>query len=283
MMLSALAFSIMALFVKQIGLLGIPVLEMVAARSLVSLLISYIMVKRLGIPVLGNRKGLLFARGLVGFLALICVFYALTHLPLAEATVLQYLNPMFTVVLALVFLKESATQGSLICIALSFVGLLVIVQPDFVISTSIIEFENIAIMAAVAGAFGSAIAYTLVRSLNKTEHPLVIVIYFPLVALPISVALLWNDFVMPQGVEWLYLLAIGVATQIGQIGLTKSMQTETAGRATSFSYLQVVFAVVFGFIFYSEMPSSETLFGAGFIILGAYINVRWKETGKTAC
>ncbi|PHS72183.1 MAG: EamA family transporter [Cycloclasticus sp.] len=280
MMLSALAFSIMALFVKQIGLLGIPVLEMVAARSFVSLLISYTALKRQGVNPWGRRKGLLLARGLVGFVALICVFYALTHLPLAEATVLQYLHPMFTVILAVLFLKEGATQGSLICIALSFVGLLVIVQPSFIFSSFVVEYDSLALIAALTGAFGSAIAYTLVRSLNKTEDPMVIILYFPLVSLPISVVLLWNNFVMPEGITWLYLLAIGLATQIGQWGLTKSLQTETAGRATSFSYLQVVFAIVFGFVFYTEVPSISTLLGAGFIIFGAYINVRWKETAK---
>ena len=135
-------------------------------------------------------------------------------------------------------------------------------------------------MAAVAGAFGSAIAYTLVRSLNKTEDPMVIILYFPLVSLPISVVLLWNNFIFPEGITWLYLLAIGVATQIGQWGLTKSMQTETAGRATSFSYLQVVFAIVFGVIFYDEIPSIETLIGAGLIIAGAYVNVMWQRNAK---
>jgi drug/metabolite transporter (DMT)-like permease len=278
MMLSALSFSIMALFVKQVGMLGIPVLEIVAARALVSLIISYVGLKRRGIHPWGNRKGLLFARGFVGVAALICVFYAITHLPLAEAMVLQYLHPMFTVIIALFFLKEGLSKGSLVCIGLSFIGLLLIVQPSVLFSSSTIEFESLAVTAAIAGAFGSAIAYTLVRSLNKTEDPLVIILYFPLVALPVSVVLLWNDVVIPEGITWVYLLIIGVATQVGQWGLTKSMQTETAGRATSFSYLQVLFAIIFGFVFYDEVPSLITLFGAGFIIFGAYINVRWKHT-----
>lgn len=277
MMLSAFAFSIMALFVKQVGMLGVPVLEMVAARSFVSLVISYIAIKRLGIAVLGSRKGLLFARGFVGFFALNCVFYALTHLPLAEATVLQYLHPMFTVLFAMLFLKERTSRGSLICIAFSFLGLLVVSQPAFLFPSAVVELDNLAVVAAIAGAFGSAIAYTLVRNLNKTEHPLVIILYFPLVSLPICIVLLWGNAVMPEGIAWFYLLLIGLATQVGQWGLTKSMQTETAGRATSFSYLQVVFAVALGFVFYGESPSLSTIFGAGFIVIGAYVNVIWKE------
>jgi len=276
MVLSAFAFSIMALFVKLVGDKGVPVLEIVAARSLVSLVISYVGIRREGIELFGTRKALLAARGLTGFAALICVFYAITHLPLAEAMVLQYLHPMFTAVLALLFLKELIKVGTIICIALSFLGVLIIVQPSFLFASTTVNFNEFSVMVAIAGAFGSAVAYTLVRSLAKTEHPLVIILYFPLISLPASIILLWGEFVIPEGVTWFYLIAIGVATQIGQIGLTKSMQTESAGRATSFGYLQVVFAMFFGVLVYGEYPSIETLLGAGLIIVGVYLNVAWK-------
>ena len=274
MILSALSFSVMSLFVKAVGHQQIPVLEIVAARSIVSLAISYFALRRQGIAVLGERKVLLFARGLVGFLALNCVFYGITHLPLAKATILQYLHPMFTAVLAVVLLKEHPTRGTLVCIALSFVGLLIIVRPQALFSYTSGEGEMFAILAAIAGAFGSGVAYILVRKLSSSEHPLVIVLYFPLVSLPVSIVLLWDDFVMPKGVTWFYLLAIGVTTQVGQVALTKAMQTETASRATSFAYLQVVFAIVLGLVFYQEVPSWSTCWGAVLIIAGAYLNVR---------
>lgn len=277
MMLSALAFSVMSLFVKEVGGQDIPILEIVTFRSIISLVVSYLALKRRGIAPLGNQKALLFARGLVGFVALNCVFYGITHLPLAEATVLQYLHPMFTAVLALFFLKEHPTRGTLVCILLSFVGLLLIVRPGVLSSTDVGSFESLAILLAVVGAFGSACAYVLVRKLSNSEHPLVIVLYFPLISLPASIILLWDDFVMPEGVTWLYLLAIGVATQVGQVALTKAMQTETASRATSFAYMQIVFAIALGIIFYQEVPGVGTLLGAGFIIAGAYYNVTRKK------
>lgn len=280
MILSAFSFSIMALFVKLVGDKGVPVLEIVAARSLVSLVISYVGIRREGIALLGTRKGLLAARGLTGFAALICVFYAITHLPLAEAMVLQYLHPMFTAILALLFLKEHLKVGTMLCIVLSFLGVLVIVQPGFLFTSTTVDFNGFSVMVAIAGAFGSAVAYTLVRSLAKTEHPLVIILYFPLISLPASIILLWGEFVVPEGITWLYLIVIGVATQIGQIGLTKSMQTESAGRATSFGYLQVVFAMLLGIFVYGEYPTIETLLGAGLIIIGVYLNVTWKEKIK---
>ena len=168
----------------------------------------------------------------------------------------------------------------MLCIFLSFLGVLIIVQPSFLFTSTTVDFDGFSVMVAIAGAFGSAVAYTLVRSLAKTEHPLVIILYFPLISLPASIILLWGEFVVPEGITWLYLIAIGVATQIGQIGLTKSMQTESAGRATSFGYLQVVFAMLLGIFVYGEYPTIETLLGAGLIIVGVYLNVTWKEKIK---
>ncbi len=277
MILSALGFSLMGACVKLVSAQGIPVLEIVAARSLVSVVLSYLDVKRKGISLLGNRRGLLLARGMVGAFALICVYYALVHIPFAEATMLQYLHPMFTALLAILFLNERLHRSTILCIALSFIGLIIIVRPDFLFGELSSSYSSLAIAAAVAGAFGSAIAYVLVRKLNQTEDPSVIIIYFPIIAFPLSIILLGDNFVMPQGWTWLLLLLVGITTQVGQIGLTKAMQTETASKATSFSYLQVVFAALLGWLVFSEMPTIWTFIGGGLIILGAFINFTWKQ------
>ena len=254
MLLSALGFSFMAVSVKWASSLDIPVLEIVAARALVSLFLSYADVRRKQISPYGHKKALLFARGAVGALALVCVYYAITHMPLAEATVLQYLHPMFTAVLALFFLKERIQLSVVLSIIFSFIGLMLIARPDWLFGHAVQGFSYIAVGAAILGAFGSAVAYVLVRKLNETEDTSVIILYFPLIALPLSLVLLGNDFVMPSGYAWLALLLVGVFTQVGQVGLTKAMQTETASKATAFSYLQVVFAAVLGWLFFGEIP-----------------------------
>jgi len=277
MILSAFGFSLMAVCVKFASGQGIPVLEIVAARALVSLFLSYVDVKRKGISLLGHKKHLLLSRGMVGALALMCVYYAITHLPLAEATVLQYLHPMFTAVLALIFLKERIQASTLLSVVFSFIGLLLVARPEIIFGMSQSNFSLLAIGAAVLGAFGSAVAYVLVRKLNETEDASVIIFYFPMVALPISLGLLGSDFVMPSGWAWLTLLLVGIFTQIGQIGLTKAMKTETASKATAFSYLQVVFAVLLGWIIFGEIPDLWVLLGGGLILLGAIVNVFWKR------
>ena len=277
MFLSALGFALMAVFVKIAGNRGIPVLEIIAFRAAISLVISYTDVRRKGISPLGTQRWLLLARGAVGFVSLTGVYYGMVHLPLAEATVLQYLHPMFTALLALVLLRERPTAATLVCIVMSLAGLIVMVQPDFLFGRGSVDYDSLAVAIAVAGAFGSGLAYTIVRKLGASEDPSVIVMYFPLVCLPATVLLGGQDFVMPTGSTWLVLLMVGVFTQVGQVCLTLGMQLETASRATSFSYSQVVFAAILGIIVFGERPGPWTLVGAGMIILGALINLLWKR------
>ena len=141
--LSALGFSIMGALVKLSSAEGIPVMEIVAARSLVSFILSYFDIRRKNISLLGRRKGLLLARGFAGALALVCVYFALTQLPFAEATVLQYLHPMFTTILAFLFLKERLQLSTLFCIVLSLLGLLLIVRPDFFLVLCQVGFHGL--------------------------------------------------------------------------------------------------------------------------------------------
>ncbi|EGQ9935107.1 EamA family transporter, partial [Vibrio vulnificus] len=246
--------------------------EIVAARALVSLIISYLDVKRKGISVWGNNKRWLFARGAVGTLALMCVYYAVTALPLAEATILQYVHPVFTALLAVLFLKERVQPATLACIVLCLLGVFTMVYPSFDAS-GVGELPMWSVGIALLGAFGSSIAYVIVRKLSRTEDSSVIIFYFPLVALPVSAMLIGDDFVVPDVALILALILVGIFTQIGQFGLTKAMQTQTAGNASAYSYVQIVFSALLGVVLFNEVPSIWTLLGGSLIVTGALINV----------
>lgn len=272
MVLSAFGFALMSATVKHVSLHGIPVFEIVAARALVSLVISYLDVKRKGISVWGNNKPLLFARGAVGTMALMCVYYSVTTLPLAEATIFQYIHPVFTALLAVFFLKERIQSSTFICIALCLLGVYVMVRPETGPDAEH-ALPMFSVMIAILGAFGSSIAYVIVRKLSQTEESSVIIFYFPLVALPASILLIGDQFVMPDLYLTMMLVLVGVFTQIGQLGLTKAMQTQEAGKASAYSYVQIIFSVVLGIVFFGELPSAWTYLGGALIVTGALINV----------
>lgn len=276
MLISALGFALMSACVKYVSNHGIPLFEIVAARALVSLFISYIDIKRKHLSVWGNNKPLLLLRGIIGTIALMCVYYSVTTLPLAEATILQYVHPVFTALLGLVFLKERIQKSTMICIAFCLAGLWAMVQPSL---NSSIDYQlpMFSVTTALLGALGSSIAYVIVRKLSQTEDSSVIIFYFPLMALPTSIVLMWQDFVWPSLSLLLVLVLVGIFTQIGQHGLTKAMQTQAAGKASAYSYVQIVFSALLGVWLFNEVPSVWTFLGGGLIVTGALINVLGKH------
>ena len=279
MLISALAFALMSALVKEAGQLGIPLLQIIFVRAVISVVLSLADILQAGVHPLGHRRVLLFGRGLSGFLALTGVFYALLHLSMAQATLLQYLHPVFTAVLAFVFLAERPTAATLACIALSLLGLLCMLAPYW--ESGVQAPASLwPIIVGLGGALGSGIAYTLVRKLVATEHPSVIVLYFPLVCVPGTLLLGGADFVWPTATGWWVLLGVGCFTQIGQLALTKAMQRDAASRVTSLSYVQIIFAAVLGWWVFGEVPTHAILLGGGLILLGAVVSA-WMQPRAT--
>lgn len=270
MVLAAFYFSLMSLLVKLAGQ-RLPGAQMVFARSIVALVLSYGMLRRIKVSPWGEKKGLLFFRGFIGFLGLLCFFYAIPRLPLADVTVIQYTNPVFTAVLAAIFLRETLGGREMSGLALSLLGIVLVAQPTFLFGLRGSSLDLLAVGVALAGAVFAAMAYTSVRKLRETEHHLVVVFYFPLVATPASIPVMWADALWPTPLEWLMLLGIGIFTQIAQVYMTKGIHAEKAGKAMSLSYIQIVFAAVWGFLFFSEVPDGLSIVGAVLVVAGTLV------------
>lgn len=273
MALAAFFFSLMSLLVKVAGQ-RLPSSEMVMGRSVVSVVLSWIMLRRIGVNPWGRRKGLLIIRGLVGFGGLLSFFYAIPRLPLADVTVIQFTNPIFTALFAAVLIREKLTRAVAVSIGLSLSGVVLIAQPSVVFGVGANPLDLTAVGIALLGAVFAALAYTTVRKLRETEHPLVVVFYFPLVSIPVCIPVLAPVAVWPTPMEWLMLLGIGVLTQIAQIFLTRGLHKEPAGRATSVSYLQILFATVWGMIFFAEVPDLLSVFGGLLVVSGILLTAR---------
>jgi drug/metabolite transporter (DMT)-like permease len=263
---AAFFFSVMSLLVKVAGQ-RLPVQEVVLARSAIGAAICWRSLESRGVPLWGERKGLLVVRGVLGYAALSCFFYALTHLPLAEATVLQYTNPVFTALLAAVLLGERFRGKEALLVLASLGGVALLARPGFLFGGLERPLDLVAVGVALGGAVFSAGAYVAVRRLTRTEDPVVIVFYFALIATAGSVPLTAVNPVWPTVREWLVLAGIGVVTQLGQVYLTKGLREERAGRAMAVGYMQIVFAAVWGLLFFAEFPDILSLAGAAVIIL----------------
>jgi drug/metabolite transporter (DMT)-like permease len=266
MILAAFFFSCMAALVK-VACRRLPPMEVVFARSILSAVFVLILAVRARAPLLGRRRGLLVARGVAGSVALALYFYALAHLELADAVTLQYTNPILVSLFAPFALKEPSPIRQWAVVLIAFAGMALIAKPDA-------ELSLWPGLAAVASAFGSAAAYALVRKLAATEHPLTIVLYFPVISALISLPFVMSDFVLPQGSEWAALAGVAVSTTIAQLFLTWALKLEPAARATSVSYWGILFGALFGWFIFDEAPDRLTILGGALILVATILLAR---------
>lgn len=270
MIISSFAFSLMHLCVKALP--HIPVFELVFFRSIVSLIISYVLLKRKNVSVMGNNRKILFARGFFGATALTLFFITLQNIPLAGAVTIQYLSPIFTALFAVWLLKEKVKHRQWLFFALSFLG--VFLLKGFDISGQI---SSKYIIVGLVSACLSGLAYNCIRILRSTEHPLVVVFYFPLVATPIMGGLSYFQWVSPEGMDWVYLIMLGIITQIAQIYMTKGIQSDTAGNIMTYKYVGVLFAFSYGYFIFGETYSFMSLFGIFLLLSGVLLNAWFKN------
>lgn len=268
MLLATFMFTLMKVSVKLVP--HIPAIEVILFRSVISLVISVYYLQRQRVSVWGNNKPILVMRGVAGAIALITYFSLLQQIPLATMSTLQYLAPIFTAILGIFLVKEKVRPWQWVFFAISFAGVLVVRGFDDRISL-------LHLGMGVGASLFMGLAYNFIRMLKTSEHPLVIIFYFPLVLMPIAgvwSAMVW---VQPQGWDWLVLLAVGLFTQIAQFFMTKSYQAEELSKVSILNYIGLIYAILFGWFLFDETFNWMTYVGMGLVILGVALNVISKK------
>lgn len=270
MVVSTFLFAMMNVLVKTVS--NIPAVEIVFFRSVVSLVISVGMLQMNGVSLFGKKKNrlLLILRGSCGAVALVMYFFLLQVIPLATAVVLQFLAPVFTTILGIFIVKEKVNPVQWLFFMLAFLGVFIVYGFD----TRITPWY---LLLGVMASMFAGLAYNFIRKIRMSEHPLVIVLYFPLVTGPLTGAWSALNWVQPQGMEWLYLLLIGVLTQFAQYFMTRSYQTEELSKVSSINYTGIIYALSFGWIFFDEQFNFMTYLGMALVIVGVIMNVWYKN------
>lgn len=261
--LSGLSFFCVNFLVKLLGhpetygfhnLQQYPAHELVFARSLVSFSISFAIIKYRKLPVLGNNRRWLLLRGTAGMIALFLFFLTIHELPLAIASTLQYLSPIFTVLIASFLFKEQVTKWQYLTSLIAFSGVCVIGLSGLS-KNSAVEIHPLWVVVGVVSSFLSGIAYNAISKLKHTESAINIVIYFPMLALPVFGTWTFIDGILPQGIEWLFLLLIGIFTQIAQVLMTKAFLDQRTSLLVPFQYLGAIYALIAGWMMFDERLS----------------------------
>lgn len=267
MLISTFVFALMNVCVKLVP--GIPAIEVVFFRSVISLVLSLGILWRLKVPIFGKNRLYLILRGLFGAVALTLYFLTLQRIPLATAVILQFLAPIFTVIFGYFIVNEKFYPLQLLFLLISLAGILLIRQFDERLSW-------VFIVAGITASIFAGLAYNMIRKIKTSEHPLVIILYFPLVTTPLSGIYSATNWVMPQGREWLLLLAIGVLTQIAQFFLTRAYQLEEISKVASIKYIGIFFALGFGYLFFDESFNIMTYVGMALVMVGVLANLIYK-------
>ncbi len=264
MMISAVGFSFMQLCVKF--LIHLPTAELVLFRSIFSLIVSFTYLKSVRVPPFGNNKKILILRGVFGTTALSLFFFTLQKLPISTATTIQYLSPIFTALFAIWILKEPMKKQQWFFFALAFIGIGIIKGFNS-------ELSYLYLTAGIISSIFAALAYNMIRKLKDTDHPVVIVMYFPLVAIPAMAVLTYFNYIPPRPGDWILLLLMGLFTQIAQVYMTRAWQADKANKVASLKYIGIFFALGFDIFIFDFIPNIWTIAGIGLVLFGVVLNI----------
>ena len=264
MLLATFWFALMNVMVKNLA--HLPASELVFFRCGVATCIGFIALHRAKVDWLGSNRTLLLLRGLFGTIALYAFFYTVQHMPLGTAVTLQYLSPIFTTIFAIFLLNEHVRPIQWLWFAISFCGILVIKGVDTGISWALL---GVGIFSAVF----SALAYNMVRTMREKEHPLVVVLHFQLLGAIVGGIVSVFNWKQPIGMDWIWILLLGILTQLGQENLTRSLQLENMAKVTILNYLGVGYAILFGWMFFNETHVFAEFMGMLLVVAGIVLNL----------
>lgn len=244
----------------------LPTMELVAFRCAIAALISFVAIKRAGVSWIGNDRKLLFARGAVGTLALFTFFITLQKIPLAAAVTIQYLSPIFTSLFAILFVGERISPKNALFYLVSMAGVFLMKWESNQIP---IQWLAVGVLASML----SGIAYNLVRKMRDSEHPQVVVFHFQLIGAISGTAVTSANYAPISWVDFGWLVLIGLLTFIAQTFLTYAYQAENASKISIVNYSAVVFALIWGTLFFNEQYSAAELGGMAMVIAGVLLGV----------
>lgn len=266
---SAFFFALMNLFVRLSG--DIPVMQKCFFRNFVALFVAFLLLKKTHVPFRigkGNMSALLI-RALAGTLGILCNFYAVGHLNLADASILNKLSPFFTIIFCIFLLWEKVRPPEWLALAIAFVGALFVIKPSFHNANLLYSFIG------MLGGIMAGLAYACVRKLGTrgVKGP-VIVLFFSAFSCLFTLPQFIFDFTPMTAKQVVFLLLAGCAAAVGQFTITAAYSHAPAREISVFDYSQIIFASLLGFLCFGQIPDRLSIIGY-VIIVGAAI-FKWK-------
>ncbi|MCL5767719.1 DMT family transporter [Acinetobacter sp. ANC5681] len=257
---SALLFSIMGICIRYASH-TVDNYTIVFFRNVVGLILFLPFIFKQGIGFVKTEKLWMHSwRSIVGLAAMYGFFYAIAHLKLSNAMVFTYSSPIFIPVIAWLFLKEKITIAMLCAAGLGFIGVFCVAKPD----QGLLNWISV---IGIASSLLASMAFVTVRALTQTEPPERIVFYFCLIGSALSVIpmfWMWRTYHVK---ELLFLIGAGILANVSQIFMSHAYRLAPAGQIAPVNYMAIIFAGVWGFLLWNEVPDVYSMIGFSFILL----------------
>jgi drug/metabolite transporter (DMT)-like permease len=282
MLVASFTFAIMGAFAK-LASEHMSSLEVVFFRNVAGVIIVGAAILKSPMQHVGGKPWLLFFRGFMGFVALLAFFYNIAHISLGDAMTYSKTSPIFTALFAFLFLHEKLSFKAWIAVFVGFVGIVFITQPS---GFGFSKYDWLGIFSGV----GAALAYTSVRELKQyydtraivlsfmgvgTLGPLLLFLISPYINAP-ELDFMLGEFVMPHGIVWFYVIAMGLFATLSQVLMTKAYGETKAGIVGAVSYTNIFFSIIVGLFLGDALPSMTTTFGIVLIVLAGVMVARDK-------
>lgn len=254
LLISALGFAMMGMFVKLSG--DVPTVQKTFFRNAVSMFIAFGFVKYYGASLFGKKEHqkLLLLRSSLGAVGILLNFYAIDHLVLSDADMLNKMSPFITIVFAAIFLKEYVMRFQIVSIVVAFIGTLLIIQPA-------LDLDTVPYLAGILSAVFAGGAYTVLRVLGNKEQFYTVVFYFSTFTTVILLPFVILFYEPMTGQQWLYLLLAGFFATIGQFGVTMAYKYAPAKEISIFFYSTVVYSGLISIFLFGQIPGWISILG----------------------
>ena len=267
MCISAMAFALLNIFVKHLE--DFNVYQIVFFRSIGTLFFTIPLILKLKLNLLGNKRKLLIARGLIGFVAMTLFFMSLKYLTTGTAVSIRYISPIFAAFFALFILKEKIKSIQWLYFGIAFIGVFILKGFDG-------EILNIGLLYIIVSAIFTGLVFIIIRKIGSKDHPLIIVTYFMVISTLLSSLFTYYYWTNPNGIEWLILLSLGVFGYFGQYYMTKALQESEINRIAPLKYIEVIFTMLIGLIWLDETYTLLSVLGIILILIGLTLNTAIK-------
>lgn len=271
MLLATICFTIMQVFVKQLS--GIHTFQITFFRAAITSFCCFLYLWKYQISFIGQQQKILLLRAFLGIISMTSFFFTIQWMPFGASVSLKYLSPIFAAITAVFLLKEKIKPIQWGFFGMALLGVLFLKGFD-----SRINFFGLSI--GILGALAGGLIYPIIRKIGNSEHPMVIINYFMFTASILMGLLMIPYWKIPSSVEWIYLLILGISGYFAQVFMTKAFQVEEVNIIAPMKYLEVVYALLIGLIWYGESYALLSFLGIVLILLGMFFNIRYKHKLK---